>query len=108
MAGVACTKLRQALMFAPSVVAMVKAPPAPVTPVTTTHQAPAVDPAGAMLTVSINGVIAQGLEAIRVPLMSDEEFQDGMERCTKVEGKYPDDGGTPNNRTGISIRRVGS
>ena len=73
---------------------MVKAPPAPVTPMAPTSQA-AVDPAGAMLAVDVNDVIAQGLEAIRVPLMTDEEFQEGMEPCKKLEGKYPDDGERP-------------
>ena len=45
------------------------------TPPTTT----APDSSDAMLTVNVNDVIAQGVEPIRVPLMTDEEYQETIE-----------------------------
>ena len=84
-------KLRQVLLSARILVGLVRAPAAPPTPVIQHAPPPTQDPLSAALTVNINDVIAQGLEPVRVPLMSDEDFQAGLEQYKFKEGKYPDD-----------------
>ena len=96
---IARAKLRQVLLSARIVVGVVRAPPAPATPQAMTMQAPptlsAPDSSDAMLTVNVNDVIAQGVEPIRVPLMTDEEYQETIENYKVKEGKYPGDDEKP-------------
>ena len=89
---IAKAKLRQVLLTARTIVGIVREQPTQTQATTTTASAvtpPAHEATDMMRTVSINDVIFQGCEAVRVPLMSDEDYPAGLENYRKKEGKYP-------------------
>ena len=86
------SRLRQLLLAARIVTAVVRAPeapPEPAQPVTTIVQAPAAQAADPLTTVNIMDVYLQGPEPCRVPLMPNSDYQGGLDRYKEVEGREP-------------------
>ena len=93
------SKLRQVLISARIVMRINVPPPMP------TQQSQVVQNQAAsmavasgletMQTVDITDVLIQAPDSIRVPIMSDEEFQEGIDEYERVEGKEPDDDERP-------------
>ena len=74
-------KLQKALITSRQVMGVIREPVAPTPPTSTALVATSAagssghDP---LTTVNVNDVIAQGVEPVRVPLMSDEDFRETM------------------------------